>query len=197
MADNCAPLILLAFLVSFLPCPPLRNFAPIMADLLGISQFKAAVNLPGLGTLKYAPVDWIETATYEEVISSTNNFQKAIPFKVGKSWLTAPVFTIHQKWTEQPRAGEHGTSYEQSVEAIVPNMRPSVSGEFALMAERPFVLWLTDSNGNNWLIGTPESGLLFQAPAKTGSAGETEMNDYRIRWMGMTAKRAYGYAPVF
>lgn len=191
----------LSFFPFFFPVlsslPYALHFCGIMADLLGISQFKAAINLPGLGTLRYAPTDWVDAANYEEIISSTNNFQKAVPFKSGKSWLTAPVFVIHQKWEEQPRDGEQGTAYEQAVEALVPNLRPSVSGEFALMADRPFLLWLTDRNGGEWLIGSLESGLTFQAPARTGSAGSTEMNDYRLRWQGLTAKRASGYAPVF
>ena len=165
-----------------------------MSDLIGISKFTGNINLPGLTTIGYAPVDWVDG--FEELVDDSHQLTRPITFTPGNNWLSAPVFTIQQDWKEDDRPGLQGPAYAQKVSATVPNLRPAVSGEFAKMADRPFIIKLKDRNGADWIIGTPESGLLFRAPAKTGTAGSTDRNDYRIEWAGLTANRAYGYAPV-
>ena len=162
-------------------------------DLIGLSKYCGNLNLPGLEKIEYAPVDWVDS--FEELISDDHYLKQPITFTTG-SWLTAPVFPIQMEWSENQQNTQQGTAYEQQVTATFPRMRPAVSGEFAMMTDRPFILKLTDPKGEEWIVGTKESGLLFQAPAKTGTAGSTNLNDYQIQFFGMTATRAYGYAPV-
>lgn len=165
-----------------------------MSDLIGISSFKGNLNLPGIEAIQYAPVDWIDN--FEELVNDSHELTQPITFTLGHDWLSAPVLPIQQNWTEDDRPDVQGTAYDQTVSAIVTGLRPEVSGEFEKMSDRPFVLKLADRKGATWIIGTPEHGLLFRAPAKTGTAGDADLNDYRISWAGLTKNRAYGYAPV-
>lgn len=172
-----------------------------MSELLsGISSFCGSQNLPGLKTLKYLPVDWIDqdAAEYEEFISTAYNFQKAIvPTLGGDAWLTMPFFAARgDGWEERQRIGEQGSEYGQEVSGIIPNLRPEVAGELEKMAGHLYLVHFTDRNDKNFLIGRLWEPLEFQANAETGSRNGG-LSSYTFKFTGTTSKRAFGYVPVF
>lgn len=169
-----------------------------MGELLGISTFCGQANLPGLATLKYLPIDWIDAGEYEEYISSTHNFQKAIvPSLGGEQWLTMPFFaTRGDGWQQGSRQTEQGIEYPQDVSGLLRNLRPEVEGELETMERHRFLVHLTLRNGKNLLVGRLHEPLDFRAESDSGSRN-AGLNGYSFRFSGATSRRAYGYVPVF
>ena len=161
--------------------------------LTSISRFCAA-NLGGLQLVEYAPVSWIDASAYQKIISDTWNWQKAIPFQEGYDWLSIYLLPARRLWSERQVNGEYGPSFDQSIEGILPSMRPEVSLQLAEMTGYRYILRLTDRNAKTWLIGTKDEGLEFVSEATTGE--QNGLNNYLIRFTGQSSERAYGYAPV-
>ena len=155
------------------------------------------MNLPGLKLLRYLPIDWLADGEYEEIVSATNNFQKAIVPSLGDAeWLTLPFLPKGEGWQERQRRTDQGPEYAQEVSGVMPKLRPEVTGEFALMAGHRFLVQFTDRNSKPWLIGRLWEPLEFQASAATGGT-DGGLNSYSFSFEGVTTRRAFGYVPVF
>jgi hypothetical protein len=167
-------------------------------ELIGISGFCGQRNLPGVLTLKYLPIAWLDVGEYEEFISPAYNFNKAIvPTLGGEAWLSLPFFPLRgDGWNERHRKTDQGDVYGQEVEGIIAKLRPEVSGEFERMKRHRFLLHLLDSSGKNWLIGRLSEPLEFIAGGETGSRSGG-LSSYSFRFAGETSRRAFGYSPVF
>ena len=164
-----------------------------MSNLAGISAFCGGANVAGLQKIEYAPIDNIDEAAYEERISEYGNWQKAVPFQVG-TWLELFAVPNDRIWNEEMKRTSGDKYYDQSIDLIVPNLKPEVSIEFERMAYRRFVLKLTDQDGKPWMIGTLGAPLDFFDVGTTGKSGQ--LKHYRIRFTGQTPRPARGYQPV-
>jgi hypothetical protein len=166
-----------------------------MSNLSSLGKFCGHLNIRGLEQIEYAPLADIDKNAYQKLISSNYNFQSDIPFLTG-GWLSAPVLPTRQRWTEKERSSKHGPSYNQEVRAILPKMRPSISGEFQKMSFHRFLLRLTDLNGQKWLLGTLEYPFRFSANIDSAEQ-TTGLNNYPIRFISQTAERSTGFVPIF
>lgn len=164
-------------------------------SLTSISDFCKESNLSGILSFEYAPIDYIDAAAYEMIISDTNNWQYEIPFGVG-GWLTAGVLINPRKklWTETQRANPQGPTWEQLVSGVTPKLRPAVNQQFEMMAHRQFILRITDLNGQTWIVGTLHEPFEFSANATSGNNGAA--NQYEISFRSINSKRAIGYEPI-
>lgn len=169
-----------------------------MSNILqGISSYCGELNLPGLKTLLYLPVSWLDVDEYEEYLTSANNFQKAIsPSLGGAEWLTMPYLPKGDGWRERMRKPDQGPEWEQDISGVMPKLRPEVTGELALMARERFLVRLTDRNGKPWLIGRAWEPLEFTYSADSGST-DGGLNAYSFQFGGVTTRAAFGYTPVF
>lgn len=162
--------------------------------LQGLSSYCGTLNLPGLVSIQYAPVDWIDAANYDDRISSAWNWQEDIPFSSG-DWLTMPVLPQGRIWEEREVRTEQGKYFEQLVSGVIPALRPAVSGELDEMSEHRFLLRLTDRLGQPWLLGTLETPFDFAASALSGE-NTGGLNSYQISFSTQTIHRAYGFVPL-
>lgn len=169
-----------------------------MSELLtSISSFCGSANLPGFRQLKYLPVDWLDTDEYEEYITTSGNFQKAIvPSLGGQAWLTLPFQPRGEGWEQSHRKTDQGDEYSQQIEGIMQQLRPEVEAEFDEMTRHRFLVQFIDRNGKPWLIGRQYEPLEFLVTGQTG-ASDGGLNGYRFRFAGTTTRRAFGYVPVF
>lgn len=161
--------------------------------LQGLSQH-CDRNLPGMITLRYAPLYSINVGAHDPLVKPGNLVTTAIPFLDAYTWLTMPLLPRGRGWQESAAKTEQGPGYAQTISGSLRNMRPAASEEIEEMEGLRFVLWLIDRNGNDWLIGTPEAPLEFVVEASTGDDGG--LNAYSVRFQGSTPRRAAGYAPV-
>lgn len=164
-----------------------------MSQLKGISEYCGQLNLGGLVLIEYAPVHWIYPPSLDPIIHNWNH-QTDIQFYEG-AWLKAPVLPSRRIWKEVQRSNEQGPYYEQSIEGIVPNLKPPIAEEFQQMAQMRFLLRLEDRNQQKWLLGSLDSPFEFSTSGSTGNTGER--NGHNIRFSSQTARKAYGFNPVF
>lgn len=169
-----------------------------VSDLTGISSFCGSANLPGFSTLKYLPVAWLDAGEYEEIITTSGNFQKEIvPSLGGAEWLTMPFVPIREDgWQQGSRPTSQGMEYPQQVGGILRHLNPAVDAELALMERHLFLVHLTDRNGRNWLIGRQHEPLRFTSQSESG-AQSGGLSSYSFRFEGVTTKRAFGYVPAY
>lgn len=167
-----------------------------MSQLLGISSFCGEHNLSGYQTLRYLPTDYLGPGDYEEIISSAGNFQKVINAD-GGAWLTLPYLPVgSDAWQQDHRKGDQGDRYPQRIEGMTPKLRPEVDAEWSRMANRLFLVHLSDRNGFDWLIGRASEPLEFSARSDSGGR-RGGMSNYRFQFSGVTSLRAFGYNPQY
>ena len=162
--------------------------------LKSISQFCGS-NLPGIITIDYAPVDWMDLGSYETIVSETRNWQYAIPFAQG-DWLKLPLYPGDRLWEEKERSNPQGKYYEMELLGVTPKLRPEVTQQFEEMSELDFLLKLTDRNRQTWLLGTIVHPFRMETNARSGNRGQGR-NQYNVRFYSQSPRRAYGYLPVF
>lgn len=143
--------------------------------------------------VEYAPVAWIDSDTYKPVFNAGNMVYE-IAFLTG-DWLSMPYLPENVEWNENQATGEQGKNYTQEIVAVIPNMRVEVEPVLEQMSEHRFCVKYTDRNGKVWLIGTPNFGLEFSADGVGGSRG-SGLNSYKIKFQGLTPRRAVGYEPT-
>lgn len=165
-----------------------------MSNLVGLSTYCGGPNAGGLLKIEYVPVSWVVSLTYDELISSAGNWQKAITFATG-DWLEAHVLPMKRMWGERMRRSAGANYYEQLIDLIVPNLKPEVTKEFEAMAEYRFLVKLQDAEGKPWLIGTKDAPLEFLEQGTTGETGQ--LKHYKINFSANTPKPGRGYVPVF
>jgi len=163
-------------------------------ELQSINNFCGAVNLPGLRTIKYAPLPWISTALWEQLRNTAGNHQYQVVFESGRSWLEATLLPRERAWEENSRHQPQGQYYPQQISGVTPKLRPDVTATLERMERVGFILLLTDRNAQPWLIGTPDTPLYFSASA--GTADEEGFNNYELSWTASTVRRAAGYVPI-
>lgn len=163
--------------------------------LQGLSSYCGQRNLPGVQTIEYVPTAWVNTTNYEIIRNSANNWQYAIPLLGGATWLSMPLLPPRRNWSENGRVTNQGARYEQLLSGVVPKLRPEASLEIMEMEQLTFLVRMTDSNDKVWLIGQLQSPLFFRAQAD--SSDNNGLNNYAIRFEGVTALRSAGYVPVF
>lgn len=161
--------------------------------LQGLSKH-CGINRPGPATIRYAPIAWIDAAAYVHAVTSANNWQIAIPFLGVYDWLTMPAFESGKGVGEQPGRTDQGKVYTPEVNGILRNMKPTVTGELEEMEEHRFLVRVTDANGNEWLLGTLDAPLDFQAEATDGE--DNGLNSYRFRFGAQVPHRMAGYSPL-
>ena len=146
--------------------------------------------LPGILLLEYASTANIDEATYEELHDSDYNWIGSINF-ISQGWMKMPLLPSSSKsWNETGNSNRQGSFNDQLIHGIVPNMRPTVSGEFVKMSNHRFLLRLTDKSNQKWLIGTLDNPLQFTASGAAGSSGD--LKNYRVRFSAATPAKAYG-----
>lgn len=159
--------------------------------LTGIAEYCATLNVPGLRRIEYAPIAWVDAASYTKVISSAHNWQYAVPFSMG-DWLRAYVLPVGRLWQEREQRSPQGAFWQVEAGGNTPRLRPQVHGELQEMSQHRFLLRLTDRNGIPWILGTLESPFGFQASANSNPTS----NEYNLRWVSEMPHRAYGYQPI-
>lgn len=156
--------------------------------LQSISSFCGS-NPPGLLTIEYAPLRWIDTDVYIRRVVA-QSWLSSIPFSEGQ-WLQLPVFAREDHlWTQTQQNSPQGPAFAQVVAGVTPQLRVAVEDQFAQMDREPFILRLTDRNGQQWKLGTVEYPFYFTANASSGSG--TQRNQYDIEFRTLTAERAFG-----
>lgn len=163
--------------------------------LQGLSSYCGLRNLGGIQTIEYLPTLWINSNTYEKIRNSSNNWQYAVPLIAGATWLSMPLLPSRRNWSENGQATAQGPRYEQSINGVVPKLRPTVAYEIQQMELLDFLVRGTDRNGQVWLIGDLNAPLSFRAKADT--TDDNGLNNYAIAFEGATALRSAGYVPVF
>lgn len=163
-------------------------------ELQSISSF-CELNRGGLIRLEYAPLHHIQAVGLNKILNDSWNMLYAVSFKQGKNWLSMPILPSRDVYSEQGATGEQGPFYEQTVQGIVPGLRPAVQQQFDLMARMRFVVRLRDKNRRYWLIGSMDEGLNFSAAGTTSEHGG--LNAYTISFTGLSDKRTVAYNPVF
>lgn len=156
--------------------------------LTGISSY-CEVNQGGLREIAYAPLHWLSST--DTLISDAGVWLKPISFSTG-DWLTLPILPRDDSWQEVRREDDQGVYYDQSISGIIPGLRAAASAEIEQMEHMRFLVKLTDRNARTWLIGSLEQGLAFEADAAVGQV--QGLNSYSIRFSGLQAWRAAGYA---
>lgn len=164
-------------------------------SLQSITEYCSQLNPPGLITIEYVPIGWVDSVNYERIVDSARNWQYDISLLGGATWLKAPVIRQGRLWDERPQTNEQGTAYEQIVSGITPKLRPAVTDQFEQMERMFFLLRIKDKSGQYWLIGTFDHPLAFSASATSGSG--TSRNEYALTWSNPSARRAYGFVPEF
>jgi len=162
--------------------------------LQGLSAY-CDINLPGLRAIYYAPVAWVNTNTYERIVTSAGNWQYNIQFTTG-DWLALPVLPQGRTWTEQEDRSLQGKFYEQQLTAVTRPLSPAASRELDEMSNHRFLLKVLDRNAQWWLLGTMETPFDFSASAASGEE-RGGLSSYSIRFESQTPHRAYGFVPVF
>ena len=163
-------------------------------ELDSLNSFCNELNVPGLVTIEYAPVNWLSVDDWDEIRTTAGNHQTQVIFLPGRDWLRASVLPRNRAWSEGSSRSQQGQSYQQTISGITPKLRPSVTATLERMEKVGYILRIIDRNGQPWLIGTPEQRLYFQATADAGD--ENGLNAYDITWAGPTVRRAAGYVPV-
>lgn len=161
--------------------------------LTTIEKFCGQANQAGLTLVEYAPIDIIDPASFNPLISSSYNWQQDISFSSG-GWLKMPFLSKEDIWQENQKEQNTRPYYEQLLSGLTPNMRPEVNGEFQKMAKHRYIIRMKDQNGQTWLIGTLKNPLSFSAKASTGN--RKGFNQYQISFQGLTKQRAFGFSPV-
>lgn len=162
--------------------------------LKAIESYCGNLNIPGLITLEYAPTTWVDQSAYDPIISDLYNFQTDILFNTS-GWLKMPLLPMKQLWRERQRSSNQGNYCQQTVRAIIPNLRAAVTGEFERMKTFRFLLRLSDANGRKWLLGSLESPFDFSV---TGTTGEKngDLAAYEVTFESETKRSAVGFVPV-
>jgi hypothetical protein len=161
--------------------------------LVSISNY-CGRNLGGLSSLLYIPHEWVNEAAYNRIVSALHNWQEAITLEDETDWLTMPLLHRGRSFSENSLRSEQGNYYEPTIEGIIPNLRPAVTGLLEEMENYRYLVRLTDRNGKPWLIGTLDAPLSFRAEATGG--GDSALNNYRIAFSAQAPRRMYGYIPV-
>jgi len=162
-------------------------------SLTSISSFCGEANEPGLITIQYLPTAWVNTAAYEELISSNYNWQIDIPLAMG-SWLDAKAFPYKKLWNESQRNAKPAPYYEQLVKGIIPNLKPTVSGLFNKMGNYTYLLKIKDRQDRDWILGTLKHPFRFIAKGTTGEG--TGLKHHEINFVAQTPHKAYGFTPI-
>lgn len=163
-------------------------------EIQSLLPFCAEPNLGGYRQLSYVPTHWIDTATYDDLVDRGGKWLKAISFEQG-DWLTLPVQFTQRQWEQTQTASKQGNPYDNILQGVIQNMKPSVSVELEKMSHLAFLVRLLDYNNQSWLIGTLESPLRFRYQQLTGG-GINESKNYRFRFFSESAHTAYEYAPI-
>ncbi len=163
-------------------------------NLQGIIKYCGILNVGGLYIVEYAPVDWIDAASYEPLISSTGNWLYEIPFSTG-DWLKMPLLPTGRNWQENSARQNQGSRYQNQVSGTVPKLRPEANLELQQMEELDFILKIEDRNGQPWILGTLDAPIRFKADA--GSADENGLSSYQIQFFSEAKHRSAGYIPVY
>ncbi len=162
-------------------------------DGFNIDQCITASALPGTGVLEYAPLDEVDTTTFEDAIQASNyNQQKAVGVA---DWYPMPYVTGTGSWSEDQQRNDHGEYYRINVSALLPADTPAVRGELNAMRTHRFLIRLT-RNGTVLLLGHPEQPLRFESRFDSGAdSGDTR--GHRITFTGNSLHKSPGYVPVF
>ena len=164
-----------------------------MSQLIGLGEYCGQTNFSGLLEIEYVPTEWVDHSTYEYIVNSSFNWQYEIQFVQG-SWLKAYALPTSKIWEENQQRNNQGPFYDQSVQAVIPKLKPSVSGEFDKMPQYRYLLRLTDRNNTKWILGTLENPFEFSSNGSVG--GDGSLNNYSISFRSQTPKKAAGFDPV-
>ena len=165
-----------------------------MSNLKGLHHFCAMNNPSGLIKIEYAPINDIDTNSFEEIRSSSNNWQYNILFLQG-GWLKANILPTRRLWRETQSRNKQGKYYNQMVRAIVPNLIPDASGELDRMADHRFILKIEDIAGRPWILGTLNQPFEFTVDGTTGENGS--LKHHTINFKSKSLRKAAGFVPLF
>ena len=168
----------------------------MLSDLVSIDRLCGQVNVGGVLDIEYAPIDWVDLATWDPIINSMRNFQHEVNFLGGKTWLKLPLQTTKESWREQQRTTTQGPYTLQRLTGSIPKGKPELTDQIDRMSRLYFIIRILDRNGQYWLIGSPYFPLSFSGSLSTGNEAP-QLNGYTIEFSGETPYRAYGFAPVF
>lgn len=152
-------------------------------------------NQSGLIKIEYVPTAWVDQAAYLRIVSDGWNWQQDVPLSTG-SWLEVQAKTTIDKriWNERQVTDLQGKYYNQTINATIPNLLPSVAKVMDQTADYRYLLRLTDVNGQKWILGTLDTPFQFTAEGTTGASGA--LKQHSVRWESETRHKAYGFIPV-
>lgn len=162
-------------------------------ELVSLTSCTAPNTIPGLLTVQYAPIHWTVPISWRPVVSAGNNWQYALEFVEGRSWLSAYALP-RPNWTEGGSKSPHGKSFSTSLTLVTPKLRPSATGILAAMLEPRWILLLTDRAKQPWLVGSYDMPAEFSYKAQAGGGGR--VGGYELTWTVETDTPTAGYVPV-
>ena len=162
-------------------------------ELQGLSKYCGRQNYPGIVRIEYLPTKWVDGFRYESIITNAWNWQVQIPLLANRQWLTAYTLTKKNIWNESQGGSRQGKYYDQTVNLVLPAMRPEVSGELDSMANYRYLLKIMDRQKRNWILGTLETPFDFTVINETGDTNG--FNNYELEFNSRTPHKAYGFQP--
>jgi len=147
--------------------------------------------LPGIKSIEYAPIAWIDREAYNKLINSIHNWQYEIPFIQG-GWLKTPIIPFGDLVKENSKPSAAGSYWEVQAAGRTLKMNPVSTGTLAEMSRHRFLLRITSKEGTPWIIGSLDAPLSFQYQA----AIDGSKNRYDIEWSAKIPHPMYGYKPT-
>lgn len=158
--------------------------------MIELAEFCGGV-LPGVKTIEYVPIAWIDRESYTKLINSNNNWQHELPFVSG-TWLKAPIIPIGDFVEENNKKSSAGPYWEVKISGRTLKMKPISTGTLSNMSRHRFVLRITSKEGTPWIIGSLNAPLSFSYKA----ALDGSKNRYDIEWNAEIPHSIHGYIPT-
>lgn len=160
-------------------------------ELIGLSSFCGELNLSGLVTIEYVPITWVNVPAYHTANIYPLNHLSNVPLLSGKVWLKAPSLQGKRIWNEEQEDTEQGIFYAQSVNLIIPGMKPEGAKEIENMGYHRFLIRLKDVSGVYWVMGNLETPFRLSASGTTGEGGGRKQHTLSL--VCQTKRKAIGF----
>lgn len=162
-------------------------------ELQGISYICGAINIPGVQSFEYVPIEYVEDFEELEVNTTTGYLPtSAITFKSGRTWLTGKGLYRSGNHPEAHKRGDHGNSFDAGFTVLVPTDSPSLRNEINRMTSYRYMLKIFYPDGHSKLIGTIEHPLTLKADFNSGTSVGT-LKGHTLSFEGSNRQKAWFY----
>lgn len=145
-------------------------------------------NIGGVLLCRFIPVENVS-----EIPSPINySINTAVVLKSNCRWFDIYGTQGTKEFTEESTQSDAGTSFKKSIKLITPKIRTELDDQFNDMANRLFILDVTDNNGLRKIVGTIDEPLKFKCTATT-KADVAQRNEYSIEFFGEGTQKSYTY----